>query len=171
MTAVFLAPHPDDETLFGAFTLLRHKPLVICILGCGATRTLEFAAAMRILGIEEIGVWGAFSEAAPDWLAIRERIQGLNADHIYAPAYAKGGSDHHNELARCVDGAAPKVTHYLTYTTAGKQTDGEAVPFEREWIGLKLRALACYESQYAHPSHAPHFLRGQEEFYADKSSC
>jgi hypothetical protein len=28
---VFLSPHHDDETLFGAFTLLRERPLVVIV--------------------------------------------------------------------------------------------------------------------------------------------
>lgn len=164
MRSVFLAPHPDDETLFGAFTLQRGQPLVVCVLDCGEHRTREFIAATSMLGCHEVDAW-SFPEAAPDWAAIRERIRGLHADHIYVPAYADGGNVHHNELACAADGAAP-ITHYLTYTTAGKQTSSRQVGYEREWIGFKLRALACYESQYAHPSHAPHFTRGLDEFYA-----
>lgn len=167
MRSVFLAPHPDDETLFGAFTLLREKPLVVSVLSCGAHRTLEFAAAMKTLGIDDISVWGAYQEAAPDWSAIRDRIRALRADHIYAPAADPDGNVHHNELARAAVGAAPRVTHYLTYTSAGKQTSRCSVPYEREWIGLKLRALACYESQYSNPSHAPHFIRDQSEYTAE----
>src|SRR5690606_38099756 len=26
---IFISPHPDDETLFGAYTLMREKPLVV----------------------------------------------------------------------------------------------------------------------------------------------
>jgi LmbE family N-acetylglucosaminyl deacetylase len=166
MRSVFLSPHPDDETLFGTFTLLREKPLVVSVLSCGTHRTLEFAAAMKTLGIKDIGIWGAFDELNPDWPSIRARIHALRAERIYVPAYHADGNVHHNELARAAEAAAPTVVHYLTYTTAGKQTSDQAVPYEPEWIGLKLRALACYESQYSHPSHAPHFTRGLDEFYA-----
>jgi hypothetical protein len=58
------------------------------------------------------------------------------------------------------------MTAYLTYTAAGKQTDGRSVPYEPEWIGLKHRALACYRSQFEQPGRAVHFLRDQSEFYA-----
>jgi LmbE family N-acetylglucosaminyl deacetylase len=163
---VFLSPHPDDETLFGTFTLLREKPLVVCVLSCGAHRAAEFANAMAVLNVEDIGVWGAYPETAPDWTAIRERILALNADHLYVPDYHPDGNEHHNALAMAAAGAAPRVTHYLTYTPSGKQRDGTPVPYEPAWIGLKLRALACYPSQYGQASHAPHFMRGLDEYHA-----
>jgi LmbE family N-acetylglucosaminyl deacetylase len=165
MRSVFLAAHPDDETLFGAFTLLRVKPLVVVVLSCGASRTLEFAQAMATLGVDRIGAWGAYDEASPDWAAIRDRIHALNADYLYAPSFHEDGNVHHNELSRAAAGAAP-TTHYMTYTSAGKQMSGSPVSYEPEWLGLKLRALACYGSQFAQPGRAVHFLRDQSEFYA-----
>jgi LmbE family N-acetylglucosaminyl deacetylase len=166
MRSVFLAPHPDDESLFGSWTLLREKPLVVCVLACGSERAVEFANALKTLGVHDLAVWGAFPEGSPDWKVIAARIRSLKAERLYVPAPHPDGNEHHNALADAANGAAPSVVHYLTYTSAGKQTDGREVPYEREWIGLKLRALACYESQYSHPSHAPHFLRDQREFYA-----
>ena len=58
---LFLSPHPDDETLFGAFTLMREKPLVVIITdsyiqqnrGENITpqqRFQESVNAMKILG-------------------------------------------------------------------------------------------------------------------------
>lgn len=165
MRRVFLAPHPDDETLFGAFTLLRYKPTVVCVLDCGADRSREFYNACDTLGITEREVW-SFRETAADWRAIRERIESLDAEVIYAPAAVENGNRDHNRIARIAEAAHPgRVVRYLTYTTEGKQTGGVLVPFDPEWVPLKLRALACYPSQSGHPSHAPHFMRSQEERY------
>jgi LmbE family N-acetylglucosaminyl deacetylase len=165
VTRVFLAPHPDDETLFGTFTLLRHKPLVVCVLDCGADRTVEFNAACDALDVPR-EQW-PFPEAAPDWMAIRERVAAFDADVIYAPAWAERGNSDHNRVAAIADQTHPGgIVHYCTYTTDGKQTDGTLVAFETEWVSLKLRALACYPSQSGHPSHAPHFIRDQSEYVA-----
>lgn len=162
MNRVFLAPHPDDETLFGAFTIIRHRPLVVCVLDCGSDRAAEFQEACDVLGVPH-ETW-EFPEVAPDWDAIRNRIHTLPADVLYAPAWTSDGNVHHNAIAEAARGAAPNVARYLTYTSAGKQTDGTPVAFEFPWIGLKLRALACYRSQFSHASHAPHFLRDQTEY-------
>ena len=62
MKSIFLAPHNDDEALFGSFTIIREKPLVVIITdswiqpnrgekGCDAeTRWNETKKAMEILG-------------------------------------------------------------------------------------------------------------------------
>lgn len=163
MKRVFLAPHPDDETLFGSFTILRHNPIVVCVLNCGAERTVEFEHACAELNVTSWQQW-AYAEHTADWDAITTRIRNLRADVIYAPAWIADGNAHHNAVAQAARGAAPNVARYLTYTPAGKQTDGTPVPFELPWIGRKLRALACYESQFSHPSHAPHFTRDLLEY-------
>jgi LmbE family N-acetylglucosaminyl deacetylase len=162
MKRVFLAPHPDDETLFGTFTLLRHRPLVICVLDCGQERAAEFEQACDVLDVPQIR-W-EFPEKNPDWEQIGHRIRALDADALYAPAWVPDGNPQHSAVAEAARGAAPNVARYLTYTPAGKQTDGTPVAFELPWIGLKLRALGCYPSQFSHPSHAPHFLRDQTEY-------
>ena len=55
-------------------------------------------------------------------------------------------------------------------TTAAIQTvdksTGKPVVFDPEWPVLKLRALACYESQIALQECAQHFLSEQYEYYA-----
>lgn len=164
MKRYFLAPHPDDETLWGSFTLLRHRPTVVCVLSCGAHRDAELHAACDVLGVPR-ETW-SFPESEPDWPAIRDRIAMLGHAVIYAPAWAAGGNSDHNRIAELADETHPgRVVHYGTYTTAGKQTGGTIVPFEPDWVPLKLRALACYPSQSGHPSHAPHFMRSQEERY------
>ena len=156
MSAVFLAPHHDDETLFGAFTLLRHKPhVIVCTPGGPA----ETAAACQILGV----TWEQWYAPVDELVcALEER----SYDRIFAPQPEVHGNGDHNAVGQMAYrhfGAA--VTHYMTYTTAGK-SKGRRVEYELDWIGVKLRALACYPSQYGHPSHAPHFVRGLEEYIA-----
>ncbi len=164
MYRVFLTPHPDDETLFGAFSLIRYHPTVICVLDCAEGRRMEFVNACRVFGVQ-FATWD-YPEQDPDWLAIRERIARLPADVLFAPAWAADGNQAHNELAAAAQHTDAELVSYLTYTTDGKQTDGEIVPCEPSWIGVKLQAMACYPSQYSDPSHAPHFLRDQTEYTA-----
>ncbi len=164
MHRVFLTPHPDDETLFGAFTLIRHHPTVICVLDCAEGRRMEFVNACRTIGVQ-YATWD-YPEADPDWLAIRERIARLPADVLYAPAYHVDGNQAHNELAAAAQQTDAELVSYLTYTTEGKMTDGELVECHPSWIGVKLAAMCCYPSQYSDPRHAPHFLREQTEYYA-----
>lgn len=159
MSSVFLAPHSDDETLFGAFTLLRHKPHVIICTQGGPEREAETEAACQILGV----TW-------EQWRLPVDRIfhalEEWRYDHIYAPTPEPEGNAEHNYIGTMVRRHFPDaLTQYMTYTPAGKSA-GTPVPYELDWIGLKLRALACYPSQYSHPSDAPHFVRGLEEFYA-----
>lgn len=168
MPSVFLAPHNDDETLFGAFTLARDKPIVINILWCGHQRAHETLNALEILGCQG-EQWRHADEADPDWSLIETRLRLLadNTDGtVYAPApETVGGNQHHDALGRLAGKVfGRRVTYYATYTDKGK-SDGTPVEMRPEWVGLKLRALACYPSQYEHPSHAPHFVRGLEEFY------
>lgn len=88
--------------------------------------------------------------------------------HIYAPAIEETGHAHHNLVGTVVNylfrGRVP-ITHYLTYTPAGKSTSRERVPVGPGMAAKKLQALACYTSQLDLDSTAPHFLREQYEYY------
>lgn len=159
---IFLAPHNDDETLFGAYTLLRHKPRVIVVLRSfieatwdppGPTyveREEETAAACEILGVG----WEQwiFRDDAPDWVGIEYQFTNLRAEHAFAPWPEPGGHPHHNAIAEIAERVFPSVTWYTTYTHAKGRTVGpiEIVP-EPGWEEIKKRALACYPSQANHP--------------------
>lgn len=161
MTAIFLSPHHDDETLFGAFTLLRERPLVVVVYDGGREREAETDAAMEILGCE-VEHWRIPTDE-PGLMAAT--LSRRAAGTVYAPRRMGGGQPEHNEVSRQAQLAhGDRVIHYLTYTDAGKSTNGTPVPYEPEWVPLKLRALACYPSQSGHPSHAPHFIRDQTEY-------
>jgi LmbE family N-acetylglucosaminyl deacetylase len=178
---IFLSPHNDDESLFGAFTLIREKPLVVVCLrsetqasrGDGITferRERETACAMNVLGCE----WTQWpvGDLEPDWAEVHERLENLDAlwhpEEVYAPLWEANGHLQHNvvaNLAREVFGDE-RVTPYLTYTTRGKSKNGTPVDYEPQWVAKKLVALSCYESQVGHPLQAEHFLRSWREFYA-----
>jgi LmbE family N-acetylglucosaminyl deacetylase len=168
----------DDETLFATFTCLRHRPHVLVVLksqlqedrGTGITartREMETGRAMEILGC----TWRQwpYPDSDPDWNEIEDRLQvaGRDYDHCFAPAFEDVGHEQHNqvaELARHIfDG---RVTHYLTYRRGPGRTPGTRATFMPHWPVLKLRALACYESQIAEPSTRDWFLGEQWEYLA-----
>ena len=171
---VFLSPHNDDETLFGAFTLLRHKPLVIVCLKSyvqedrgGPTsveREKETNRAMWWLGVEEWRQW-EHSDREPDWVAVEASMQKLDVEHeideVFAPIWEVGGHDHHNEigfLAQEVFG--DRLSCYYTYKRGNGRTKS-LTPVEVDqplWVILKLKAMACYESQIRLDNTRPWFL-------------
>lgn len=161
--SVFLAPHCDDEVLFGAFTLLRENPLVVVIYDCGPEREAETETAIKTLGCDA-EYWRVPLDVDEAWLA--EQINAIITDRLYAPLPEKGGQPQHNLVGRLALNSGKQVVSYLTYTDAGKSDHGTQVPFELDWIRLKLLALACYPSQSGHSSHAPHFIRDQTEYTA-----
>lgn len=165
MSAVFLSPHHDDETLFGAFTLLREKPLVVVVYDGGPEREAETAAAMEILGCE-VEHWALTPDASAEEIA--PLIRALPSDLMFAPLWEAEGQPQHNTVAEAAAAARSFVgiTAYATYTPAGKTITSNPVAYEPEWVPLKLRALACYPSQAGHASHAPHFIRDQTEYIA-----
>jgi LmbE family N-acetylglucosaminyl deacetylase len=180
-SGVFLSPHNDDETLFGAYTLLGHRPYVVVCLrsfveelvwGNGATwqvREAETAGAMDVLGCS----WEQweFSDLEPDWLALEAELRRLDPDRLWAPAVERDGHPHHNRIGALAAALFPnRVVHYLTYTRGGKSTRGTAVPVEPGWPELKRCALACYQSQHDEPRTQAHFHRPLDEYYAKPSA-
>jgi LmbE family N-acetylglucosaminyl deacetylase len=173
---LFLSPHNDDETLFGAFTILRERPLVLIVTDSmrqaskGITakeRRYETMNALRILGGEPYFL--GIPDARLDANNLAAGIDGFLAthgpfEHVFAPAIEVNGNVDHNLIAGVM--FSIPTTRYLTYTTAGKSRSAHRVPFEKDWTLLKLQALACYKSQIAEPSTRDHFLREQYEYYA-----
>lgn len=161
---LFLSPHNDDETLFGAFTILRHKPhVVVCLKSqlqesrggpTAAVREAETNQALWHLGSPS---WEQSlildNDKAPggklyDAFKILDgRYQPLR---VWAPAIVEGGHEDHTlvgQLAQEVFGDL--VVHYHTYVRGQGRTKGTEVEFEPLWVSLKMRALSCYRSQIA----------------------
>lgn len=176
---LFLAPHPDDETLFGAFTLMREKPLVVICTdsyiqqnrGENITpqqRFQESVNAMKILGcaVMRLGIRDdIISEQA-----LMERLAWFKNFHtVYSPAI-QGGNPHHDLVGKVADQVfGDKVKHYATYAkgewfTPGTEEVSEIMSDEFE---LKEKALECYQSQINLPATRPHFeaVKGKPEWY------
>ena len=164
---LFLSPHNDDESLFGAFTLLREKPLVVVItdayiqynrgnLGCSdAIRKAETIKAMEILKCPVVFLGIKDTELTEEIL--RKRLEPFTGfEKVYAPAI-QGGNPQHDLIGHVAEDIFP-VTRYTTYTKTELWTKGtqEIVPTAEE-IELKEKALWCYQSQIKLPSTKPHF--------------
>lgn len=195
--ALFLAPHNDDETLFGAFTLLAwHPDVIVCFLSDkqradgieSHVRSIETGWALKLLGGTGTYMQSSVLDTARDDEAVEYlrpifedaheifgRMAGRDGPHapydvIFAPAVEDGGHEQHSlvgDLASRVFGE--RVVHYLTYRRGyGRSSSSVEVPFRPEWPALKLAAMSMYRSQSALPSTAPWFMdHGLREFYVE----
>ena len=182
---VFLSPHNDDETLFGAFTILRERPAVYVVFrgdprsGDPDKRVLETSLATRILGARRF-VQGAIQQEPADvnsrtfshdkvmqiQAMFREIDEKERPDLVWAPAMKPCGNAEHvvvGHQASVVFG--PRVVHYHTYYAGQKVVQQDKpVPYEPPWIRLKHIALACYETQFEKAGR--HFVEDLREWYA-----
>lgn len=166
---LFISPHNDDETLFGAFTIIREKPLVLLVtdsyiqpnrgdLGCGAEeRWEETRQALTYLG--GTAIRGRIRDDALDESALRELFKKFfGFTKVYIPA-EQGGNWQHDLISRVAqDVFGSACVQYTTYTKRELHTTGniEITPTEEE-KELKLKALNCYRSQLSLGSTLPHF--------------
>ncbi len=180
---LFLAPHNDDESLFGAFTILRFSPDVATVFKSAKQspavtadeRELETAIALEALGDPRWMQWPILdtTPAAQARKAVQSILetQRTTYAHVFAPAPIVGGHEQHSlvgDVALKVFGDE-RVTLYHTYRRGeGRTTSPWEVPFEPSWPMGKLLALAAYGSQIAHPATAPWFLEllPMREYYA-----
>jgi len=154
---ILLQPHDDDAFLFACFAAIREQALIVTVFdsyvqpsrgipGTSAReRERETNRACIVLGL----LWKRLNfrdDEMPTLHQVASRlgevVGPLNGHEIWAPADEAYGHPQHNLLAPLGD------HHYLTYTERGKSTCGREVPFEPAWVGLKLRALSCFESQF-----------------------
>jgi len=168
MNKLFLAPHSDDETLFGAYTLMREKPLVVIVTDSwiqyfrdtGITadqRWNETVEAMKILGCPVIRL-GIRDDVIDEWSVNDKLSRFVGFETVYAPAI-QGGNPHHDLIGKVASKLfTTNLTTYATYTTTDLHTTGskEIIPTPEE-IEMKNKALACYISQLNLPATAPHF--------------
>lgn len=177
---LFLSPHNDDETLFGAYTLMHEKPLVVICTDSvrqfkrgekditAKLRWEETQRAMKILGCDvmRLGI-------PDDELNGRDLMKELekfgNVEKVFAPAMQGGNNDHDivSFAARALFG--DKVIQYTTYSREALHTTGktEVSPKNHTEKIKKISALTCYQSQIHYPPTAPHFdaVKGKSEWY------
>jgi LmbE family N-acetylglucosaminyl deacetylase len=182
---LWVAPHNDDETLFGAFTIQRHQPDVVIVFGsyiqyrrghqrCTAVQRMqESYDALRCLGIPQEKVHFLDFNDAEAWRpeAIAAALEQWHPSEVWIPLVEDGGHHQHNLVGVAGLKAFPnsRIHRYLTYTTAGKSTStasSMAVPVTGAMVLRKLQALACYRTQLEIDELGcwPHFLRDQQEY-------
>lgn len=173
MADLFLAPHNDDETLFGSFTIIRKRPyVVICLrsdkqqaLGVSyETRERETEAALEQLGDP---LWWQSEVLDTDPYPaekLREHFHALNErlapiEDVYAPAIEEGGHEQHNLIGQLAEEVwGQQVRPYLTYRRGYMRSRGREVVPEPGYAVMKMRALACYGSQIDLASTKPWFF-------------
>src|SRR5712691_6293662 len=151
---LFLSPHNDDETLFGAFTIIERRPkVVVCYLsppGWGApeVRTEETRRALLCLGTDDF-----VQEDAYRWSSVEAMLvalaQQFRPSHVWAPS-VNASHPEHVALAKAAASVFTKdiLTRYHTYRTFGQKVrDGVKVKHVPAWTEMKLHALAKYQSQ------------------------
>lgn len=172
MSNIFLAPHSDDEALFGTFTLLRVKPLVVvCTDGTShrekfgiplEDRRKESRDACKILGVDVIFLGIPEEELTVDRLQEELFVNGLiepfnceSGGFMFLPTKT-GGSPHHDIVSDISKRLAGPILYYSTYSRENFTPAGEMplfpTPKEKH---LKEKALACYCSQLV--INKPHF--------------
>lgn len=175
---LFISPHNDDETLFGSFTLLREKPLVVIVSDSwlqfnrnepitADQRWEETSRAMKVLGCSAIRL-GIRDDVIDEW-AIEDKLKRFtNFEKVFIPAL-QGGNPHHDMVSRVAQKIfGDKIIKYMTYSATELYTTGSiSVNPTPEELLLKDQALTCYESQINLPATAPHFeaVKGKEEWY------
>lgn len=150
---LLLTPHADDEVLFAAFTMLRHRPRVaICFpsardYGDTQERLEESRAAAAILGAGPVEQWDGIDIEAK----MREVDARIKPALVFAPNIDASHPEH-REVARAAALVfTDRIRWYHTYNDGGKARSGDPVPFEAGWADKKRAALACFKTQLAHP--------------------
>ncbi len=161
---VFLSPHSDDEILFGAYTIMREKPLVVICTHAttqgdnGYERAMESYRAMKMLGASVMFLGIDEDELTKELL--EKKLRFLDSDDylwIYAPEYEKGGNPHHNIVASAAEIFGSHIQTYKTYSGLESRTIGKEVIPTPEELELKKRAIACYKTQIENPNTAHYF--------------
>lgn len=174
---LFISPHNDDETLFGAFTIMKEKPVVVVVFdsyvqvargNTDATRSRRRTETSEAVAFLLSVTWSlrflGLRDDAPDYDYFRDWLKQSSRrgafDGLICPAWEQDGHEQHNDVARiCRDlWPAEQRTEYLTYTrTRGRSrsicnADFSVLPAHEviptpDMIARKHRALACYSSQ------------------------
>ncbi len=161
---IFLSPHSDDEILFGAYTIMREKPLVVICThatmqgGNGYERAMESYRAMKMLGAN-VTFLGIDEDKLTEEV-LEEKLEFLydvETLDLYAPKHEENGNPHHNIVARVAKKLDFMVKTYKTYTGLETRTIGKEIIPTPEELELKKRAMLCYQTQIQNPFTSHYF--------------
>jgi len=115
---LFLAPHNDDETLFGLDILIEEKPLVIIITHSTLQGDNGFERAMvSYRAIKDLGLSICYLQIDEDKLTERALIDKLKdfytIDTVYAPDFSD--NPQHNLVKEVADKLFLNVCYYKNY--------------------------------------------------------
>jgi LmbE family N-acetylglucosaminyl deacetylase len=155
---ILLAPHNDDECLFTAYTIMRHKPLVVvCTDGMNYShKGVDFVARRRetLNAMEVLGARVLFLGLRDDCLEeadLELAIEGLKPARVFAPACYPNGHKGHNIVGKvALELWGSKVVKYATYeypNTYILTGDIPVKPRNGKEALLKATALSKYVSQ------------------------
>jgi len=169
---IFLSPHNDDEILFGAYTIMREKPLVIVctdsyIQGDNLlVRRNETRNAMDLLGVEVffLGIPDILDSNSFKAVLIPKLNRLGNVETVYAP-----NTDCSNEQHKITGEVAKElfdsVVFYDTYKDSwGTTGKGKIVTPTNEEKALKKKAMSLYKSQIERIESRRHFSEVWNEY-------
>lgn len=168
MSAILFAPHPDDESLFAFYTMVREEAHVHTLLDSIPTRHDEFVAAMEVAG--RSWTFSSMWEGDPDWDVLGRVIvqEAADYDTVIAPAFEQGGHLQHNAVAQIVSSLNhPRVISYMTYRRGHGRSTGIEVIADETLRFRKLAALQCYRSQIEDRATRPWFPGGEYGTYQE----
>ena len=182
MRKVFISPHNDDETLFGAFTIMANLATIEVVIvydsfvqvergwsrSTAQNRRNESLMALKIMGIPKDRIlFLGMDDRLVELPKLREQMKKFSGCQVYYPAFEPTGNRHHNAVAQAVElEVHSNMQGYLTYSGTGKSDWGrKVIPATWRHVQKKLAALSCYETQLEVSDCLPHFLRSQEEYW------
>lgn len=173
---VLFAPHNDDETLFAAYTVMRHECMVVVCLRSRLQeerggpkwikREAETLQALVQLGVPTFRQWEIGDDIAEhvmeghlrgEMVALSKRIE---VERVWAPAMEPGGHWQHNLVGAMAEEVfgPERTSFYLTYVRGEGRSRGREVVPTPEMMVAKLNALACYRSQIEVENTRPWFM-------------
>ena len=148
---LFIAPHPDDEALFGTYLIMSYKPLV-AIYHSINYREEESTEAMKYLGVDVVFI-NNLNELPNDF------------NTVFAPALEHGHS-YHDKVHFEAKEKYKNIIYYSTYRSMTDVTPWGPVRVraDEEMKLKKIEVLNFYKSQFR----LKHFLIKNKDEYIDR---
>ena len=140
---IFIAPHNDDEILFGLDILIEQKPLVIIITHStlqgdnGYERALESYKAIKDLGLS-VCYLQIDEDKLTEEVLINKLKDFYTTDVVYTPA--ESDNPQHNLVTKVVDKIFRNTYHYQNYIN-------NTIYKETKYSELREKLLKHYQTQ------------------------